>query len=89
MSSPACSRDRVTTMRRPESGRLSNQRRCERNPATAPMTISAGVVGIGERGDRLERAFDRSLRRQRRVVDERRGFVRRRGRASMSASLIA
>ena len=32
MSSPACSRDRVTTMRLPKSGRSSNQRRCSRKP---------------------------------------------------------
>ena len=31
-SSAACSRDRVTTMRRPKSGRSSNQRRCSRRP---------------------------------------------------------
>ena len=37
----ACSRDRVTTMRRPKSGRSSNQRRCSRRPATAPTTSIA------------------------------------------------
>jgi hypothetical protein len=41
-SSPACSRDRVTTMRRPKSGRASNHRRCSRSPTTAPITSIAG-----------------------------------------------
>ena len=36
-SSIACSRARVTTMRLPNSGRASNQRRCSRSPATLPM----------------------------------------------------
>ena len=59
-SSPACSRDRVTTMRRPKSGRSSNQRRCSRSPTTAPMTSSAGARSSTRVGDRAERAVDRS-----------------------------
>ena len=39
---PRVSRERVTTMRRPNSGRTSNQRRCPRNPTTAPTMSSAG-----------------------------------------------
>ena len=77
-SSPACSSERVTTMRRPKSGRSSNQRRCSRSPATAPTTSkrrrscraparrsSPSVPSIG------------LLRRQRAVVDQRRRFLRR------------
>ena len=41
MSSPACSSDRVTTIRFPKSGRSSNQRRWSRSPATAPTTSIA------------------------------------------------
>ena len=44
-SSAACSRERVTTIRLPKSGRASNQRRCSRNPATRPMTSMAGSCG--------------------------------------------
>ena len=43
MSSPACSRERVTTIRRPKSGRSSNQRRCSRSAATRPITNNAGA----------------------------------------------
>ena len=44
-SSPACSRARVTTIRRPNNGRASNQRRCSRKAATRPTTNTAGCVG--------------------------------------------
>ena len=43
MSSPACSIERVTTIRFPKSGRSSNQRRCCRSPATAPTTSNAAT----------------------------------------------
>ncbi len=39
---PACSRERVTTMRCPNSGRSSNQRRCSRRPTVGPTTSTAG-----------------------------------------------
>ena len=37
-------RERVTSTRRPNSGRLSNQRRCSRNPTTGPITRTPGAV---------------------------------------------
>ncbi len=76
-SSAACSLDRVTTIRRPESGRSSYQRRCERNPTTAPTTSSGRCAVVDARGNRPERALDGPLRGERRVVDERGGLLLR------------
>ena len=75
MNSPACSRDRVTTMRLPNSGRSSNQRRCWRSPATAPMTKSRRLVGPRPRRDRAERSFHGVLRGDGGVVDQRRRLL--------------
>ena len=57
-SSLACSRARVTTTRRPNSGRCSNQPRSR--PATSPTTIALGA-STPSVGDRRERAADRAL----------------------------
>src|SRR5258706_120149 len=46
-SSPACSRDRVTTMCWPKSGRFSNQFNFFRNFTTSPITVSTA----GEHGE--------------------------------------
>ena len=82
-SSPACSRGRVTTMRRPKSGRSSNQREllAQRRPR-APTTRTAGGArpaarhALGERRGRrrdgapgAERARAGSTRRRRRRVE--------------------
>ena len=77
-SSPACSRERVTTMRRPKSGRSSNQRRCSRSPATAPTTSSAGRPSRARVGDR-RRACPATVccDGSRAVVDQRRGLLGR------------
>ena len=74
-SAPACSRARVTTMRRPKSGRASNQRRCPRSPTTAPTMSSAGRSSRARASDVAERAVHRLLLRRRRVVDERRRLL--------------
>ena len=92
-SSAACSRGRVTRIRLPNSGRASNQRRCSRSAATRPTTRIAGAA-IARLLDRLrdlvERPERRLLRRQRAVVDERRGVFRgpavRHERAAASAA---
>ena len=77
-SSAACSRDRVTSTRRPNRGRASYQRRCGRNPTTRPTTSVAGPAA----GSRAAcRAAPRWCRRpfpgrQRAVVDDDRRSVR-------------
>ena len=76
-SSPACSRDRVTTIFLPKSGRSSNQRRCWRSAHDTSddenRRLRAQVLHLGEL---LQRAVGRALRRERAVVDDRRRFVR-------------
>ena len=42
----ACSRVRVTTTRRPNSGRRSNQLSFFRNDTTSPMMVTAGAVNF-------------------------------------------
>jgi len=42
LNSLACSRARVTTMRRPNSGRASNQLSSPRSRTTSPTTVMAG-----------------------------------------------
>ena len=74
-SAAACSRARVTTMRRPKSGRASNQRRCPRSPTTAPTMSRAGPIFARARQDVAERAVHCLLLRRRRIVDERRRLL--------------
>ena len=71
-SSPACSRDRVTTIRLPNSGRSSNHRRCWRSAATRPTTRMAGLCRRLFSAMLLQRALDCLLGRQRAVIDDRR-----------------
>ena len=77
MSSPACSSDRVTTIRLPKSGRSSNQRRCSPQPGDGAdhQQRRHAVAGAGR--DVAERSLNGFLRRQRAVVDERRALVGR------------
>ena len=42
LRSPACSRVRVTTIRRPNNGRVSNQLIFDRSFTTSPITATAG-----------------------------------------------
>ena len=72
-SSAACSFGRVTSMRLPNSGRESNQRRCSRSALTRPTTRMAAQRRrmLHHRLDLAQRAGDGSLRRQRAVVDQR------------------
>ena len=79
ISSAACSRGRVTTMRLPNSGRVSNHCRCSRSATTRPTIRTAGrrsVRFLRDAGDLLERADHGFLRRHRAVVDERAGSSR-------------
>ena len=81
-SSRARSGERVTIIRRPNSGRASNQRTCSRRRITSPTTSSAASPFSGVAADDLfeqfaNRARDRALRRARAAIDQRRGIVQR------------
>ena len=80
LSSEACSRARVTTMRLPKSGFDSNQLMTSCSFTTSPTTISAGVGRFASatlRFDGRQRAGDRALLGRRRFRDHGDGTIGR------------